>query len=189
MRGCFNQLRLTNSILAVPSSSGCQLHLRLLQTAQADQSVCGCSAGMVGLAVTATLSLTGILNQLMRQLSDVEVQMNRSAFLYLTATAHLKQTQTSAFSQLHCQPVPLRPWTRATSPLPGNKSLTGILNQLMRQLSDVEVQMNRQVLYGHKMPHAQPSGVRPHALPASVLQIWLSPTQDTPIPWAWRSLR
>ena len=50
-----------------------------LHPAQADKSMCGCSAGMVGLAVTATLSLTGILNQLMRQLSDVEVQMNRHA--------------------------------------------------------------------------------------------------------------
>ena len=36
---------------------------------------------MVGLVVTATLSLTGILNMLMRQLSDVEVQMNRCAFV------------------------------------------------------------------------------------------------------------
>ena len=32
---------------------------------------------MVGLVVTATLALTAILNQLMRQLSDMEVQMNR----------------------------------------------------------------------------------------------------------------
>ena len=34
---------------------------------------------MAGLVVTATMALTQILNQLMRQLSDVEVQMNRCA--------------------------------------------------------------------------------------------------------------
>ena len=58
-----------------------------LGTALAVTVVMPQSAGLAGLALTAALNLTGILNWSVRQSTDLEIQMNRWDFSVLIAAS------------------------------------------------------------------------------------------------------